>query len=304
MQPERCQGVWDPVRRACRQAGTCGLVLMLSGCSEVALLQPRGPIGESERFVILVAFALMLIVVIPVVVMSLWFPRRYRADNPQGHYAPTWSESARIDLVIWLIPTIIIVALATLTWRESHRLDPAVPIRSEVTPLEVQVVSLDWKWLFIYPREGVAAVNQLVIPVNTPISFRITSGSVMTSFFIPRLGSQIYAMAGRQSRLHLLADTPGGYAGQNQQLSGVGFSDMHFQVLAVTPRQYQEWLQKTRRSRAALDRAQYRKLSQPGRGYPVTVYSSVAPGLFDNIIDGFRGESGAPAPAYGAGNGY
>ena len=169
----------------------------------------------------------------------------------------------RFDPVVGLIPAVIVAVLATLTWRESHRLDPAVPIASDMKPLRVEVVSLDWKWLFIYPREGVAAVNQLVIPVNTPIDFRLTSESVMTSFFIPRLGSQIYAMAGRRSHLHLLADTPGVYAGQNQQFSGRGFADMHFKVKAVSPKQFRAWVQQTRQSPDKLDLARYQALRTP-----------------------------------------
>jgi cytochrome o ubiquinol oxidase subunit II len=304
MQPERwlarCCAVW----RTCARAGAGGLLLLLSGCSEVALLHPGGPIAASELFVILVAFGLMLIVVIPVVVMALWFPRRYREGNPRGGYDPAWSDSARVDAVIWLIPAAIVAVLATLTWRESHRLDPAVPIRSEVAPLEVDVVSLDWKWLFIYPQQGVAAVNQLVIPARTPISFRLTSGSVMTSFFIPQLGSQIYAMAGRQSRLHLMADAPGVYAGQNQQFSGRGFSGMHFKVLALAPAQFDDWVRNARRARETLDLARFRELSRPGADAPVTVYSGVSPGLFDAVVNRALPQDGAQPQAMGAAEGY
>lgn len=314
MQPARWQGKSGRAGHACRGPGyacrglgACALPLLLAGCSGAALLHPRGPVGASELYVIIVAFALMLIVVIPVVVMALWFPRRYRAGNPRGGYDPAWHESARVDLVIWAIPAVIVVVLSMLTWRESHRLDPAVPIPGAVAPLEVEVVSLDWKWLFIYPQQGVAAVNQLVIPVHTPIEFRLTSGSVLSSFFIPQLGSQIYAMAGRQSHLHLLADAPGVYAGQNQQLSGRGFAGMHFKVRAVTPRAFDAWLQQIRRSPEVLDAAQYSRLSQPGTDYPVTFYAGVSPGLFEAIVDRYRaGASAAKGEGgpRGGGRGY
>ena len=302
MQPAGWQGRRDAAARACRRGSACGLLLLLGGCGEITLLHPRGPIGQSELHLILVSFALMLIVVVPVAVMALWFPRRYRAGKPGRRYEPQWSDSARLDAVIWLIPGIIVAALATLTWRESHRLDPAMPIPSAVAPLEVDVVSLDWKWLFIYPQQGIAAVNQLVIPARTPIRFRLTSNSVMTSFFIPQLGSQIYAMAGRQSRLNLMADVPGVYAGQNQQFSGRGFAGMHFEVRALTEREFDDWVQHTRHAPATLDAARFRELSQPGTDYPVTFYSAVSPGLFDAIMNGAR-TGNAPGTEHAAGVG-
>jgi cytochrome o ubiquinol oxidase subunit 2 len=304
MQPERWKGRSFKGRGAGRLAGASSLALLLSGCSRVALLDPGGPIAASERSLILVAFGLMLLVVVPVVVMAVWFPRRYRAGDPRGGYDPEWSESARVDAVIWLIPAVIVLVLGVLTWRESHRLDPAVPIASNVRPLEVEVVSLEWKWLFIYPREGVAAVNQLVIPANTPLNFRLTSDSVLTSFFIPRLGSQIYAMAGGQSRLHLMADRPGVYEGHNQQFNGGGFADMHFKVLALTPGEFDAWVRKIRRGQAALDDAQLAMLRQPGASYPVTFYAQVSPDLFERIVNRYRSGNGAPpAPRAGKGEG-
>jgi cytochrome o ubiquinol oxidase subunit II len=270
------------------------LLALLAGCSKITLLHPRGPIGESELFVIGVAFALMLIVVIPVIFMAFWFPRRYKASNPKGSYDPQWNDSIRVDAVIWLIPAVIVLILATLTWTESHRLDPFRPIDSRVTPINIETVSLDWKWLFIYPDQNIATVNHLVIPVGVPVSFRITSGTVMTSFFIPQLGSQIYAMAGKQSRLHLMADEPGVYTGQNQQFSGRGFADMHFKVMAVSQRQFDDWVKKTRQSPDRLDPARFEELGKPGVNYPVTSFSWVSPGLFDEIVNSYRAKDGMP----------
>jgi len=248
------------------------------------LFNPKGPIGDAERFVIIAAIVLMLIVVIPVFVMVLWFPWKYRASNVKATYAPKWCYSAKIDLVIWLIPLLIVMALGILTWRETHRLNPYKPINPDITPIRIEAVSLDWKWLFIYPDHNVAAVNQLIFPAKVPLSFRITSDTVMTSFFIPQLGSQIYAMAGMQTRLHLMADEPGTYAGQNQQFSGRGFSDMSFQAIAVTREDFEAWVQKAKQSPDSLDLSQFKKLEEPSIGHPVTYFSPVKTDLFDAII--------------------
>jgi cytochrome o ubiquinol oxidase subunit 2 len=258
--------------------------VFLGGCSNIVLFDPKGPIGDAERFVIVTAFALMLIVVIPVFVMSFWFSRRYRASNTGATYTPKWSYSGKIDLVIWLVPIAIVTALGFLAWSQTHHLNPNKPIDAGVEPIRIEAVSLDWKWLFIYPDHHIATVNQLVFPAKVPLSFRITSDTVMTSFFIPQLGSQIYAMAGRQTRLHLMADEPGVYAGQNQQFSGRGYADMHFKAMAVSREQFEAWVQKTKQTPAKLDLARFEQLAKPSLGYPVTTFSSVKPGLFDHIM--------------------
>jgi len=256
----------------------------LGGCSDILLLNPKGPIGDAERFVIIASIALMLIVVIPVFIMVFLFPRKYRASNIKATYMPKWSRSGKIELVIWLVPTIIITVLGILIWNTTHRLDPYKPIDTGVKPINIEVVSLDWKWLFIYPDQNIAIVNELVFPANVPLSFRITSDTVMTSFFIPQLGSQIYAMAGMQTRLHLLADEPGVYAGQNQQLSGRGFADMNFKAIAVSREEYKAWVQKVKQSADKLDLARYEKIQKPSSDYPVSHFSSVKPDLFDYIM--------------------
>lgn len=267
---------------------SAGLALVCSaisfgGCSSIALLDPKGPIGDAERFVILVAIGLMLLVVIPVFIMHFLFSWRYRASNTKATYRPKWSYSGKIDLVVWLGPVAIVILLAILTWSKTHQLDPYKPIRPG-DPVNIEVVSLDWKYLFIYPDHNIASVNQLVFPVNVPLSFKLTSDTVMTSFFIPRLGSQVYAMAGRQSRLHLLADQPGTYTGHNQAFSGSGYADMHFEARAASPEEFRAWLQKAGQSSEKLDPARYEKLAAPSEGYPVTYFSSVKPGLFDDIM--------------------
>ena len=274
-----------------------GAAALLGGCSDMVLLHPGGPVGTTERFVILTAFVLMLIVVIPVIIMAFWFPRKYRAGNTKATYTPKWSYSARIELIVWLVPVAIVTSLVILIWKSTYHLDPYRPIDSSAKPLNIEVVSLDWKWLFIYPDQHIAVVNQLVFPANVPLSFRITSDTVMTSFFIPQLGSQIYAMAGMQTRLHLLADAPGTYAGQNQQFSGNGYSEMNFEAIAVTPAQFEAWVKKTQQSPEKLDPARYEDLEKPSAGVPVTYFSSVAPDLFTTIMGKYNTAMAIPPSA-------
>jgi cytochrome o ubiquinol oxidase subunit II len=265
----------------------CGM-MFLGGCSDMVLFFPKGPIGDAERFVIIVAIALMLIVVIPVAIMVFWFPRKYRASNTKATYMPKWSHSGKIELVVWLVPALIVTVLGTLVWHYTVHLDPYKPIDTGVKPVRIEAVSLDWKWLFIYPDHRIAAVNQLVFPANVPLSFRLTSGTVMTSFFIPQLGSQIYAMAGMQTRLHIMADEPGTYLGQNQHFSGRGFTGMHFKAIALPREQFDAWVQKVKQSPEKLDLARYEDIQKPSANHPVVFFSWVKPNLFEHIIRQFN----------------
>jgi cytochrome o ubiquinol oxidase subunit 2 len=265
-----------------------GAVTFLAGCSTILLFNPKGPIGEGERYLILAAIGLMAIVVIPVFILAFLIPRKYRASNTASTYMPKWSYSAKIDLVMWAVPIAIVTVLATLTWTMTHSLDPYKPIPSAHKPINIQAVSLDWKWLFIYPDQNIATVNQLTFPVNVPLSFKLTSDTVMTSFFIPQLGSQIYAMGGMQTQLHLLADKPGTYAGHNQQLSGIGYANMHFKAHAVSREEFQAWVEKVKQSPEKLDLNRYEQLTKPNAGYyPVTYFSAVKPDLFVDILRKF-----------------
>ncbi len=263
----------------------CPLALLSLGGCNLELFDPKGPIGEQEKFLIIVALGLMLLVVIPVIALTLFFAWRYRASNTKAKYAPKWSHSTAIEAVVWSIPCVIVATLAVLIWETSHSLDPYKPLESEATPVRVEVVALNWKWLFIYPDYGVAAVNQLTLPVERPVDFKITSESIMNSFFIPQLGSQIYAMAGMQTQLHLIASHPGTYPGLSASYSGPGFSDMHFDAIVTTSEAFDAWVRQTRQLPLALDRNAYRSLAQPSIKDPVTLYSSVAPGLFDDIVN-------------------
>ncbi|HKR77877.1 MAG TPA: COX aromatic rich motif-containing protein, partial [Rhodanobacter sp.] len=197
----------------------------------------------------------------------------------------------------WGIPCVIVACLAVLIWDSTHKLDPYRPLQSEVKPLQVDVIALNWKWLFIYPEYGVASVNQLAIPVGTPVNFRLTAESMMNAFFIPQLGSQIYAMAGMQTRLHLIARETGSYDGLSSNYSGAGFSDMRFKAIATTSQGFQDWLAKAKASSATLDLPTYKTLEQPSEKVPVSYYATVTPGLFEDILHkdmGGKPASGQP----------
>jgi cytochrome o ubiquinol oxidase subunit 2 len=261
----------------------CAILLSLGGCS-MALFNPQGDIGAQEKTLILVALGLMLLVVIPVIAMTLYFAWRYRASNSKATYAPKWAHSTKIEVIVWAIPCVIVAFLAVLIWRTTHSLDPYQPLKSDVAPVRVEVVALNWKWLFIYPDYGVASVNRLPIPVDTPIDFKLTAESLMNSFFIPQLGSQVYAMAGMQTQLHLIANSPGIYPGMSSAFSGPGFSDMHFDTVATSRPEFDNWIRQARKSPLTLNQATYQTLEQPSSKNPVAFYASVDPGLFNGVV--------------------
>jgi cytochrome o ubiquinol oxidase subunit II len=287
--------VKNKLQRIRNGLGALCATAFMAGCRHMPLLDPKGPIGDAQRQLIIITFGLMLIVVVPVFILVFWFTRKYRASNTRAAYAPKWSYSAGIDGAIWLVPVAIVIVLAYFTWTGTFRLDPYKPIASAREPLTIEVVSLDWKWLFIYPEQGIAVVNQLVFPANVPLSFRLTSDSVMTSFFIPRLGSQMYAMAGMQTRLNLMAGEPGVYTGHNQEFSGRGYADMHFKAIATTPGEFQAWMKKVRQSPDILDADRFAQLRKPTTGSPVTFFSSVEPDLFKRVVSTYRGWMGPQA---------
>jgi cytochrome o ubiquinol oxidase subunit II len=269
--------------RACLLPVSIGLTAFLTGC-QLEVLDPKGSVGVAERSLIATATWTMLLVVVPVILLTLFFAWRYRASNRGAVYAPKWAHSTAIEVVVWTIPALIILFLGILTWRTTHELDPYKPLESNVKPIDVEVVALDWKWLFIYPDLGIASVNQLAMPVGTPVNFHITSDSVMNSFFIPQLGTQVYAMAGMQTRVHLIADEPGDYAGVSANFSGKGFSDMKFRTLAKSPEEFNAWVAKVRASSDTLSMDRYHTVSAPSEKDPVRYFSSVDPKLFHNII--------------------
>jgi cytochrome o ubiquinol oxidase subunit 2 len=203
--------------------------MLMVSCHE-GVLDPRGPVGKAERIILYDSTAIMLAVIVPVIVLTLVFAWWFRARNSQARYRPDWEYSGRIEMIIWSIPALVILFLGGIAWTWSHDLDPPRPLAESTAPLDIEVVSLDWRWLFIYPHEGIASLNRLVVPAGVPLRFRLTSTTVMNSFFVPQLGSQIYAMPNMVTRLNLKADQPGTYEGLSAQFSGDGFSDMRFDL--------------------------------------------------------------------------
>jgi len=265
---------------------------LLAGCDS-AVLNPKGQIGHDEKTLLITATVLMLLIVIPVIVMTLVFAWKYRASNTKARYEPDWAHSTAIEVVMWSIPCMIILVLAVLTWRSSHALDPYKPLDSDKKPVQIEAISLDWKWLFVYPEEKVAAVNELTFPVDTPLNFRISSDTVMNVFFVPRLGSMIYAMAGMETKLHLIADETGAFEGMSANYSGHGFNKMHFTAHSVTEPEYRQWLDKLRGDGKALDLVAFDALGAEKNleWYPVTYFGSVEDGLFRKVIDRHVGDN-------------
>ncbi|THD79307.1 MAG: ubiquinol oxidase subunit II [Phenylobacterium sp.] len=255
----------------------------LGGCRE-GVLAAAGPIGDAENQILWETFGAMLLVVVPVILMILAFAWWFRASNPRATYRPDWSYSGKVEFSIWIVPLLLILFLATLAWSGSHDLDPYRPLPSDRKPVRVEVVSLDWKWLFLYPDYGVASINELAVPVGTPVDFRLTSGTVMNSFFVPQLGSQIYTMAGMQTRLSLQADQPGAYRGLSAQFSGDGFSDMGFTVRAVDAAGFAGWIAAAKASPGHLDNAAYDRLAATHAAAAPTRFGAVDPGLFDHAV--------------------
>jgi cytochrome o ubiquinol oxidase subunit II len=259
------------------------LPLTLEGC-RTAVLSPAGPIGAANRTILLDALVIMLAIVVPTILAILAFAWWFRDSNTRARRRPGFTYSGRVELIVWSIPALVVFFLGGIAWIGSQLLDPARPIASRVKPLEIQVVSLDWKWLFIYPEQGVASMNYLVAPVGVPLHFRITSASVFNVFFVPRLGSEIYSMYGMTTQLNLQADQPGVYPGLSAQFSGDGFSDMAFDLRAVTAEEFSAWTAATGASGPVLDEAGYRNLLRQSQNVKPYTYRSVQPGLFDAIV--------------------
>jgi cytochrome o ubiquinol oxidase subunit 2 len=253
--------------------------------SKTGVLDPQGPIASAERLLLINCTAIMLVVVVPVILATLGFAWWYRSSNARARRSEEVAYEGRIDFVVWSIPALVVILLGGVNWIGSHELDPRAPIAANAKPVEIEVASLDWKWLFIYPDQGIAAVNQLVIPAGTPVRFLLTSGTVMNSFFVPQLGSQIYTMPGMTTHLNLLADKPGEYPGLSANFSGDGFADMRFTVKAVPAGDFAGWVAQVRGSGSALDIPGYAELAKPSQAVPPTTYRSVDPKLFERIVD-------------------
>jgi cytochrome o ubiquinol oxidase subunit II len=282
-----------------RWGRTIGIIcgsLILASCRE-GVLDPRGPVGESERVILGDATAIMLAVIIPVIILTLVFAWWFRSGNRRARYRPNWEYSGRIELITWSIPALVILFLGGTAWIGSHELDPPKPLESAKSPLEVEVVSLDWRWLFVYPREHIATVNYLVVPTGVPVHFRLTSTSVMNSFFIPQLGSQIYTMPGMTTQLYLQADAPGAYPGISAQFSGPGFSDMRFTLRAESGDQFATWVSQVHERGRALDEATVAQLIRPTRAAGELTYGSVPVDPFEMAAHGHMATLWSPKEA-------
>jgi cytochrome o ubiquinol oxidase subunit 2 len=256
---------------------------LLGGCSE-GVLDPKGPIADAERQILFNSLGIMLAIVIPTILATLGVAYWYRASNERARYLPDFAYSGRLEVLVWSIPLMTVILVGGVAWVGAHDLDPRKAISPAVKPLTVQVVSLDWKWLFILPDQGIASVNHLTVPVGTPINFELSSSGVMNSFFIPQLGSQIYTMSGMTTRLALQADHPGAYRGLSAQFSGDGFADMRFTLDAVPAPQFEQWVTTTRNSGPVLDAQTYADLVKPSQAVAPFTYRAVAYGLFNTIL--------------------
>lgn len=267
---------------------------LLSGCHMV-LMSPSGDLAVQQRDLIVWSTILMLLVIIPVICLTVFVAWRYRDTNKNDStYSPEWEHSTILELIVWAVPLAIIIALGALVWVYTHKLDPFQPlerisankpIAPNTQPLVVDVVSMDWKWLFFYPKQGIATVNELAAPVDQPIKFNITSTTMMNSFFIPALAGQIYSMAGMETQLHAVINKPGVYKGFSANYSGAGFTDMKFKFYGMSSDNFDKWVQKVKSSHQDLSLAAYTKLREPSEGVPVQYYSSYMPNLYDKILN-------------------
>lgn len=269
------------------------LPLLLSGCGMV-VMSPSGDIAAQQRDLLLIATWLMLLIIVPVMALTVWFAWRYRDTNKDAEYDPEWSHSTKLELVIWSAPLLIIICLGAVTWVGTHLLDPYRPldriaedkdIHPDVKPLEVNVVALDWKWLFIYPEQNIATVNEMAAPTDRPINFRITSSSVMNAFYVPAMSGMIYAMPGMESKLHAVMNHDGVYEGFSANYSGAGFSGMRFAFHSLSEADFNAWVQKARTEGGDLTRATYLELERPSERVPVQRYRNVEPGLYQAALN-------------------
>lgn len=296
------------------------MALSMTGC-DLALFDSKGPIGEAIGSTMIWTVLVMLIVVIPTIILSVVIPYKYRASNKKADYKPEWSHSTLIEIIVWGIPIIIILFLAVETYKTSHSLDPHKEIGTDLVPdlkpnerpLKIQAVALDWKWLFIYPEEGIATVNEIAVPVGKPVQFLLSSDGAINSFFIPRFGGQLYAMAGMENKLNLMASEKGTYTGISSNYSGFGFSNMRFDVRAMDKAGFDEWVANAQQSPKTLDDATYEELATEERPYacgklscrrekpyPATYYVNPDPLRFKNIIDQNIGLDDRPVEKHGA----
>ena len=266
-----------------RRAGAAAALLFLAGCNR-GVFDPVGPVGSAEKTILINSTAIMLAIIIPTMIATVGVAWWFRRSNKKATYRPDWEYSGAVELVVWAIPALTVMLLGGIAWIGSHDLEPSRPLKSDKPPINVQVVSMDWKWLFIYPDQGIATVNQLVIPAGTPVNFQLTSATVWNAFFVPQMGSMIYTMPRMTTRLNLQADRVGTFDGLSSHFSGDGFPGMQFKVRSVPPQQFAAWAQGARGKGAPLDGRGYAELSKPSSYVKPMIYGAVAPGLYDAIV--------------------
>lgn len=270
--------------------GAIALAAWFMSTHSIAIMNPKGVIAERQQQLIVYSTLLMAIVVLPVFLLTFGIAWRYRESNKKAKYSPELAGSKIAETIWWLIPGVIIVLLSFVAWQSSHELDPYKPITGDVKPLKVQVISLQWKWLFIYPDQRVASVNYLPVPVNTPLDFTITSDAPMNSFWIPQLGGQVYAMSGMSTKLHLFANQMGDFRGSSANISGEGFADMTFTARSMKQQDFNAWA-KTAQSAKSLDMIEYEKLAKPSTLKEPTTYSipTSSSTLYDTVVSKYMG---------------
>jgi len=261
-----------------------GIVAIYLRNSNFMVLNPKGVVAHDERNLIVFTVLLGLFVVIPVFIMTFMIAWKYREGNTKAKYRPDWDRHLGAETLWWGIPTAIIVVLSVITWNSSHALDPHKMLSSSQTPMKIQVIAMDWKWLFIYPEQGIASVNYVQFPVNVPVTFEITADAPMNSFWIPQLGSQIYAMPGMSTHLNLMADKAGEYRGSSANISGKGFAGMKFTAAASSEADFRTWVALARRSPDSMGASDYKQLLKPSENSAVALYSSAEPGLYDKVL--------------------
>ncbi|MFL6673378.1 MAG: ubiquinol oxidase subunit II [Massilia sp.] len=265
----------------------------LAGCNTV-VMNPSGDIAAQQAHLIWVSVLLMLLIIVPVILLVIYFARKYRASNTAAEYEPDWDHSTKLELVIWGAPLLIIIALGLITWIYTHKLDPyrplerldaKRPIAMSTKPLVVQVVAMDWKWMFIYPEQGIATVNELVVPVDVPVRFKITATSVMNAFYVPELAGMIYAMPGMETELNAVQNKPVQSVGFSANYSGAGFSDMRFGYKGVAQADFDNWVQSVKTAGGELNRASYLTMEKPSIKEPVHRYGAVEPALYNAVLN-------------------
>ena len=287
----------EPRRLVGLAATTALLAGLLTGCSKAVVLNPAGDVAAQQGQLVITATLLMLLIIVPVIALTLWFAWKYRqnnAANTEADYDPEWHHSTTLELVIWTVPLMIIIALGALTWIGTHKLDPYRPldridaqraVPADVKPMEVQVVAMDWKWLFFYPEQGIATVNELAAPVDRPILFKLTATSTMNAFYVPDLAGMIYAMPGMQTELNAVINKPGVFHGMSSHYSGAGFSGMTFKFHGLSNEDFAQWVQKAKTEGKPLDKATYLNLAKPSERDPVQRFASVEEGLYDKVLN-------------------